>query len=133
MGASLLTGVQAIVADLRLAFRDAGPSVFTPVDRRQTAAVRASIPATASLLLVATADDAWHARLWQRALYPEHIVIVRYTPLLADELRRFRERYAIRYAVSLGVTPPDPGFQTHQDLGTLPGLPGHVWFGELGP
>ncbi len=133
VGASLVSGAHAIVADLRVAFRDAGPSVFTPVDRKQMATVRAALPAAASLLLVATADDAWHARLWQRALYPEHIVIVRYTPLRSDELKRFRDQYAIRYAVSLGVAPPDPGFRSHEDIGSLPGLPGRVWFGELEP
>jgi hypothetical protein len=133
VGASLVSGARAIVADLRVAFRDAGPSVFTPVDRRQMATVRASLPAGASLLLVATADDAWHARLWQRAFFPEHTVIVRYTPLIPEELNRFRAQYGIRHAVSLGIAPPDPGLRSHQDLGTLPGLPGHVWFGELAP
>ena len=121
------------MADLRVAFRDAGPSVFTPLDRKQMGAVRAALPAGASLLLVATTDDAWHARLWQRALYPEHTVIVRYAPLRADELKRLRDQYAIHHAVSLGVTPADPGFRSHEDLGTLPGLPARVWFGELEP
>jgi hypothetical protein len=133
VGASLFTGVRAILADLRVAFRDAGPSVFTPVDRRQMATVQAALPADASLLLVATSDEAWHARLWQRALYPEHIVIVRYTPLRPDELTRLRGEYAIRSAISLGLAPPDPGFRSHQDLGSLPGLQSRVWFGELAP
>jgi len=121
------------VADLRVAFRDAGPSVFTPRDRKQMGTVQASLPADASLLLVATADEAWHARLWQRALYPEHTVIVRYEPLRADELKRLRNQYAIHQAVSLGNVPPDPGFRSHEDLGTLPGRPARVWFGELEP
>ena len=129
----MAVGGHALARDLQVAFRDAGPSVFTPVDREQMAAVRESLPAGASLLLVATTDDAWHARLWQRALYPEHTVIVRYEPLQRDELKRFRDQYAIRHAVSLGTAPPDPGFRSHRDLGPLPGLPGHVWFGELEP
>ena len=95
--------------------------------------MRDSLPAGASLLLVATADEAWHARLWQRALYPEHTVIVRYEPLRADELKRLRDQYAIHHAVSLGDAPPDPGFRSHEDLGTLPGRPARVWFGELEP
>ncbi len=97
------------------------------------ARVRASLPPDAALLLVATTDDAWHARLWQRAPYPDHTVIVRYEPLRPQELRRFRDQYAIRYALALGVPPPDPGFRSHEDLGTLAGLPSRVWFGELGP
>ncbi len=131
--ASLASGGDALVADLRVAFRDAGPSVFTPVDRGQMAAVRESLPPGGSLLLVATKVDAWHARLWQRAFYPEHILIVRYEPLRADELKRLRDQYGIRFAISLGVAPPDPGFRSHRDLGTLPGLPSRVWFGELSP
>jgi hypothetical protein len=133
VGASLFTGARAIVADLRTAFRDAGPSVFTPRDRKQMGTVRDSLPAGASLLLVATADEAWHARLWQRALYPDHTVIVRYEPLRADELQRLRDQYAIHHAISLGDAPPDPGFRSHEDLGTLPGRPARVWFGELEP
>ena len=121
------------MADLHVAFRDAGPSVFTPGDRKQMDAVRASLPAHASLLLVATGDEAWHARLWQRALYPDHTVIVRYEPLRADELRQFRDQYSIHYAVSLGNVPPDPGFRAHEDLGALPGRTARVWFGELAP
>jgi hypothetical protein len=133
VAASLAVGGAAIARDLRVAFRDASPSVFTPIDRAQMAAVRASIPPRASLLLVATTDDAWEARLWQRAFYPEYAVIVRYVPLQPDELKRLRDQYAIRHAISLGVNPPDPGFRSHQDLGMLPGSPGHAWFGELEP
>lgn len=121
------------MADLHVAFRDAGPSVFTPRDRKQMGTVQASLPAGASLLLVATTDEAWHARLWQRALYPEHTVIVRYAPLRSDELIQLRHQYAIHHAVSLGNAPADPGFRSHEDLGTLPGLSARVWFGELGP
>jgi hypothetical protein len=133
VASSLFSGSRAILADFRVAFRDAGPSVFTPRDRMQMDTVRAALPAHASVLLVATADEAWHARLWQRALYPEHTVIVRYEPLRADELKRFRDQYAIHHAISLGGVPPDPGFRSHEDLGMLPGRPARVWFGELAP
>ena len=133
VAASLAVGAHAIAGDLRVAFRDAGPSVFTPVDRKQMAAVREALPAGAPLLLLATRDDAWHARLWQRAFYPAHVVIVRYTPLETGELKRLRDQYAITYAVSLGITPTDPGFRSRQDLGTLQGLPSRLWFGELEP
>ena len=133
MAASLASGIPSIVGDLRVAFRDAGPSVFTPGDRRQIEAVRASVPPGTSLLLVANSDDAWHARLWQRGLYPERALIVRYVPLDSSELRRFRTQYAIRFAIALGDPPPDPGFRWRKDLGTLPGRGSHLWFGELEP
>ena len=119
--------------DLRVSFRDAGPSVFTPGDRRQMDAVRAAIPAGASLLLVANSSDAWGARLWQRGMFPDHVLIVRYEPLNPVELRKLRGQFAIHHAVAFGVPPPDPGFRSHEDLGTLPGLPSRVWFGELAP
>ena len=133
LAASLVSGGHAIVRDLRVAFRDAGPSVFPPEERVQMDSVLASVPARASLLLVATTEDAWHARLWQRAFYPEHTVIVRYEPLGAEELRALRKRLGIRHAISLGSPPPDPGFRSPRDLGALPGLASRVWFGELQP
>ena len=87
--------------------------------------VRGSLPAGASLLLVATADEAWHARLWQRALYPEHTVIVRYEPLRADELKRLRDQYAIHHAVSLGrrVRPTPASAPTRISARCRAGLP----------
>jgi hypothetical protein len=133
VGVSLASGIYALGRDLRAAFFYAGPSVFTPDDRRQMDAVRAAVPAGASLLLVATRGDAWHARLWQRGLYPEQVLIVRYQPLDSEEFSKLRSQFAIHYAVSLGAPPTDPGFRWHRDLGTLPLLQSRVWFGELEP
>ena len=50
-------------------------------------AVRAALPPGAPLLLVAGSGDAWHARLWQRGLYPRNTVIVRFEPWNATALR----------------------------------------------
>ncbi len=136
LAASVLSGGLELYKDLRVAFRDAGPSVFGPTVRIQLDALRERLPPGASLLLVSAGmtDSAWYTRLFQRGLYPRTIAIVRNlpTPDPAD-LERIRSRYGVRFAISMGNPPPDPGFLTHEDLGPLPGIADRVWFGELAP
>jgi hypothetical protein len=131
--ASLASGLTALVRDLRFAYRNAGPSVFTDVDRRQMSAVREAVHAGDTILLVGTPDDVWHAGLWQRGMYPRNTVVLVLGPYDAAAIGELRHRYDIAYAVLLGPPPFDPGFRWSRDLGSLPGLPHRVSFGELSP
>jgi hypothetical protein len=133
VAASIASGGVAFVQDILLAFRWAGPSVFTPLDQQQLAEVRAAAKPGETVLLLATRDEAWHAPLWQRALYPERRVIIRYPPFDDAELRDLKKRDRIRVAVTMGAPVPDPGFRSRRDLGHLAGLPSRVWIGELAP
>lgn len=135
VAASLLCGARALSTDLTTAFRSAAPTVFSPYELGQFAIVRERVPAGSSILLTANAGSShsWYSRLWQRAFYPRNTVIVRPESLPALERKKLRERYGFRFAVSLGQRPADLDFQSLQDLGALPGLPDHVWFGELTP
>ena len=134
--ASLASGGRALYQDLSLAFTWAGASVFPPTVQRQLETLRSRIPRGSHVLLVAPfgANGPWYSRLFQRGLYPGVVVIVRYLPPPdAAALRRLRRQYDLRYAVSMGDPPTDPGFVAHDDLGPLPGIPDRVWFGELAP
>jgi hypothetical protein len=131
--ASLAAGLAALREDLRLAYLWATPSIFKDLDRKEMAAVRDSVPEGAVLMLVAKPTDGWHARLWQRGMFPRNPVAVILEPVPEETVRALRERYAIRYAVLIGPPSQDPGLLWRRDLGPLPNLPGRVYFGELAP
>ena len=131
--ASIVSGAAAFVSDIDVAFRYAGASVFTPVDRSEIEAVRAVTPPGEAILLAIGRNGQWASFLWQRALYPERPVIVLPEPLRDDALALARRRYGFRTAVAIGDPPPDPGFRESRDLGPIPGLPGRVRFGTLSP
>ena len=123
----------ALVAarDLRTAY-GSGPTVFTDIDLRQFAAVRAAVPEGAPILLLTGSNNAWQARLWQRWFFPRNPVLVVYEPWDAG-MQTLRRSYDFRHAVVFGAPPFDPGFRWSRDLGEIPGLAGHAIFGELRP
>ena len=133
LAASAVAGVTALWSDLRLAYTWSAPSIFSEVDRKQMSAVREAVPPGATILVLAKWTDVWHARLWQRGLFPRNPVVVRLEPYGPEEIRKFRQRYASRYAVLIGPPAFDLGFRWRRDLGSLPGLASRVWFGELSP
>ncbi len=130
LAASVMAGLLALREDIRVAYLWAGPSVFRDVERQEMTAVREAIPEGAVLLLFARPTDHWHARLWQRGLYPRNPVVVLIEPFPEETYRKFRELYGVRYAVLLGPPSFDPGLLWRRDLGPIPGLPGQVSFGE---
>jgi hypothetical protein len=133
LAASAAAGLTALWRDLRFAHAWAGPSIYSAVDRRQMAAVQAAVPEGAVILLVARPTDVWHARLWQRGLYPRNPVAVLLEPVGPAAVGRLRARYGIRYAVLIGPPGVDPGLAWRRDLGALAGLPERVSFGALAP
>ena len=131
--ASIVSGAAAFLSDIDVAFRYAGASVFTLVDRSEIEAVRAVTPPGEAILLAFGRNGHWSSYVWQRALYPDRAAIVLAEPLRADALALARRLYGFRYAVAIGDPPPDPGFRESRDLGPIPGLPGRVRFGTLAP
>lgn len=133
LAASAAAGLTAIWSDLRLAYTWSGPSIFSEPDLKAMSAVREAVPPGATILVVARWADVWTARVWQRGLFPRNPVVVRLEPYTAQEIRKFRQRYAIRHAVLIGPPAFDLGFRWRRDLGPVPGVPGRVEFGELLP
>jgi hypothetical protein len=135
IGASLWTGARALARDFDRAFHVAGRSVFPPSVTRQLDAIRSRVPAGASVLLLSASatDGAWWARLFQRALYPRNIVVVRYEPLYADELARSNQAWRFGYGVLLSPEPSSLVLTNREDLGILPALPDRVWLGDFSP
>jgi len=131
--ASTAAFLAALIPDVRIAYAWAGPSIFSEVDRRQMSAVRDAVPEGAVLLLAAKPRDVWHARLWQRGMYPRNQVAVQLEPFPADVIRSLRARYGIRYVVMMGSPALDAELLWHRDLGALHGLSDRVSLGELSP
>jgi hypothetical protein len=133
--ASLAAGVAGSARDLRVAFREAGPSNVPSTVRRQIELIQKFVPPGEPILLVSATlqEELWYTRLLQRVFYPRNVVIIRYLPLSHDEADSLRRRWSIRYGIALGASPPDVGFQAAEDLGVLPALSHRVWLGELAP
>ncbi len=131
--ASTAAFLTALVPDLRIAYAWAGPSIFSEVDRKQMSAVRDAVPEGAVLLLAAKPRDVWHARLWQRGMYPRNQVAVQLEPFSTGVIRSLRARYGIRYVVLMGSPALDSELLWRRDLGPLPGLSDRVSLGELRP
>lgn len=101
--------------------------------RAQLRTVEDRIPAGAFVLHLSASPEYWQSRLWQRALYPRNEAIVVQPPWGPELLRQLRAKYRVRYALSAGNPPSDPGYLWSIDLGRLPGHSGGTWFGELTP
>jgi hypothetical protein len=135
VGASLLAGVRALARDYDRAFHVAGKSVFPPGVARQVDAIRARVPAGASVLLLSASstDGSWWARLFQRALYPRNPIVVRYEPLPSAQLARLRREWGLGWGLLLAPDASSLPFADREDLGTLPAMPDRVWLGPLTP
>jgi hypothetical protein len=76
--------------------------------------------------------EAWDSRMWKRALYPRRVFYVENArEVEGPEYRRLRDKYRIRYALSVGDRPVDPLFRWKVELPPLPGHTARAWFGEL--
>jgi hypothetical protein len=133
--AGIAAGALAMYRDFRVALFEAGPSNVPGSISRQLETVRAVVPQGEAILLVSNIlpEELWYTRLIQRVLYPRQTVLIRYLPFpraAADALRR---RWNIRYGLVLDAQPADLGFAAPEDLGPLPALAHHVWFGSLPP
>jgi len=127
-GSVFLAGANTLRNDLVSTFRDSDPSVFPSAFPEQVRRVEQIAPRGAGLLLVASADDAWQARLWQRALYPRNPVVVRYRPLPSgEELEELRRSSVFVLTLGKGAAPDLP-LSSEERLGD-----GDVRIGALRP
>ena len=144
LGASLVTGIRGIAADLRTV-RSAPRHAIPPELAEGVRLIEARVPAGVSIAYLGNQKppDNWFSRLWQRALYPRRVILFETEPSAvkldtADQprvqaLEASRVAYSIRYAISAGSPPRDPGFLSRVELPPIPGYPYVIWFGELAP
>lgn len=136
---SILVGAAALLCGMQAFRRDAavfaGPprAFLSPPFRIQLQKVVQRLPPGEPVFHLSAAPEYWYSRLWQRALYPRNDSIVIQPPLGGDRLRHLRSKYGVRFAISVGDPPVDPGYLWKIDLGPLPGVPGESSFGELAP
>lgn len=145
LATSLWAGVRGFAADIRLAFVDAPRHAIPPEILEQARLLKARIPRDAYVLYVGnqTPPDNWFSRLWQRALYPRRVLILEQgkravtldtkEQLRVKGLEELRAEYSVRYALSAGNPPTDPGFLTREELSRIPQYPYVTWFGVLKP
>jgi hypothetical protein len=136
---SILVGAAALACGARALLREvpvfSGPprTPLSPEFRAQIHAVTERLPAGEFVLYLSGSPEYWYSRLWQRALYPRNETILIQPPLGPERLRKMRSKYGARFAIFVGDPPFDPGYLWRIDVGRLPGVPGEMWFGELGP
>ncbi len=104
----------------------------TPV-ARQMAEVERAAGRESPLLLFYSYERPWFPRMWQRALYPRTVILQAREYTGRGTVARLRDRYDIRYAISVGEPPRNAGFEEIRDLGPAPGATDRVWFGPLRP
>jgi hypothetical protein len=132
--AAAVAAARSLDREFTRAFRGPRTGVFPPSVLGQLQILRSRLPAGSTVLLVSgsSAAETWNARMFQRGLYPGNAVIVLFVPVPdAVAMARLRGRHGLRYAISMGDPPADPGFLQHEDLGPLPDSDERVWFGEL--
>jgi hypothetical protein len=130
--AAILCGARAIRRSATL-FEGGLRRVYSPPFLAQLHAVEERVPAGAAVLHLSAEPEYWYSRLWQRTLYPRNTTILVQQPLTRERVRALKAKYGVRYAMSAGDPPWDPGFLWKVDLGPLPSVPGVTWLGELGP
>ena len=130
--AALTCGARAVAVQ---AYRFEGRPfrALHPEFEAQLRTVLQKLPEGACLFHLSTVQEDWFSRLWQRALYPRNDMILVQPPLTRERIQSLRDRYGVRYAISFGDPPLDPGFLWKVDLGRLPLVHGTDWFGELAP
>ena len=133
LAAGLVSGALAFYRDFHVAFVETSRSNVPASIARQIAEIEARVPAGEPLLLVSETrtEELWYARLLQRLFYPRNAVLIRYAPLTRADAEALRRRWSIRYGLALAVRPPDLAFEDAADLGALPAMDHHVWFGAM--
>jgi hypothetical protein len=127
---SLVIGIRASVLDLQTAFRASWKETVPPPVAAQIAIVERETGREALLLTYADPNP-WYPRMWQRIFYPRTVVLLSDRQADAATIARLRERYGIRYAVSMGPPPGGLAFTEVRDLGPLLGSNDRVAFGPL--
>lgn len=109
----------------------AARDVFSGPVRRELADIERAIPGGEPILAVSASS--WYPLLIQRYFYPRRSVVFVGAPetLTLPEFREFARLHRVRFAISHGDPPPDPGFLWHRTFPAFPGESGEVWVGEV--
>jgi hypothetical protein len=131
VAAQLAAFVPALYGERELFLRRHGARSITAEQARDIRVIRSWIPDAEPLLYVSNSENRWLPRLWERALSPQRVAIVVSTDDAVKRVAFLRKRLRIRWALSAGSPPPDPGFVWHVRLSPIPGFPQEYWFGKL--
>jgi len=133
LSTQLSVGVANLVDTFRIVFRDAPYDVVPAALRKEANFVKHRIPTGSALVYVMRSPEHWQSRLWHRLLYPSPVLFLENDlETTGPAFRNLRVRYDVRFALSVGNPPLDPGFQWHVVFPARTGYP-ETWFGELLP
>jgi hypothetical protein len=109
-------------------------TVFPEGHLQQVKVFRNKVPPGSTVFYLEDKPEGWQFGLWQRSLYPDYVVIRVFeaNQIHNSAYEALRRGKSIRYALSAGSPPPDPGFISKF---TLPAYPGGIPIaaGELQP
>jgi hypothetical protein len=105
-------GIRAAASQVSAAIKEyrSKTEIVPPAVQAAAAHIRGKVPLGAPLFLVARDPDAWLHGIWLRALYPSPVFLVYSAQLGTDTYNRLRVQHRIRFAVSIGQPPLNPGF-----------------------
>jgi hypothetical protein len=128
---SFLAGAVAVVREVPFVLKNAPRQVLPHELRENVARINELSSPDAPVFYVMRERETWVSRLWKRALYPRPVFYVDDETQVNNALyRRLRAKHRIRYAVSVGSPPLDPGFDWYAELRSFP-RGAQVWFGRL--
>jgi len=129
----LAVGVVNLIETFQIVFRDAPYSVVPPMLRKEAKFIQERIPPGAALVYVMRSPEPWQSRLWHRLLYPSPVLFfVSESAEMSPAFPNLKRQHDIRFALSVGEPPLDPGFRWHVVFPAREGYP-ETWFGELSP
>jgi hypothetical protein len=118
-GATVVAALTRSTDDFFLVFRDAPRHIVPEGHREQVRIVEQTVPAGSTIFFLTDSPEDWRAGLWERSLYPRYTVV-----RIAGGAERLPDNREVRYAISAGAPPPDPGFECQTPLPPYPnGLP----------
>jgi len=120
-----------VMQEIRLRLRSPVAWIIPAEMQRDVREIRNRIPDVEPILYVGDPRNRWLPRLWERALSPQPVVIVESDPRLPGRVARFRKRLAVRWALSAGSPPVDPGFAWQVRFAPIPGFAPEYRFGRL--
>jgi hypothetical protein len=130
LGTAVVVALVEFPRELLFVFRNAPAEIVPGAIRRNVDEIRRRVPDADSVLYVMDSAEHWNSRIWHRALYPTPVLILTGSELGGTRDRALRRAFAVKWALSVGKPPVDPGYRWRISL--LPDPKGRtVWFGEL--
>ena len=112
-GAAALSTARRSIEDWKIVFVDSPREIVPAGLNEQVNTVKSVVPAGSTVFYLMDKFDPWQLGLWQRAMYPDYMVLPAegIESLNSRAFRTLRADRRIEFVISSGSPAPDPGFQ----------------------